>query len=607
MGLVIVAWTMLAAAHIGLGLVVFKAFGATPRRCEDIFYLFWTGWGVTIAGLTTWNLFWPCDGVAFAFFGLVGATGLAFFWRALLPLVGPEVRRAGFWCAAVCAAAIALLWANEAIWTPLLYDSGLYHFSAIRWARSFAAVPGLGNLHDRLAFNQSSLLYVAMLGWGPWKGHAHGIQNSLLLTIWFAQGAWSFVRLCERDRPGKEAEFFRVVLTCGALAYTAVFPFTASPSPDAVAMLVGAVLISALAELLFTQEQFLPAFVVLMACVGVLVKLTLAPLGLAAVACAFAAIGSRAGGSRRQAPGLSRLPPDEKVMSRSAASPGVSARRFLIRAAIIAILVCGPWLIRGVILSGYLFFPATLGAVPVEWRMSESAVKNQRDWIIAGARSPGANPEEVLGNWNWLGPWWARMCRPSYRMLVVGPLVLFVIACAAAVAARLTREKRARPPASAWLLIGPPLVAAVFWFFSAPACRFAGLAFWMLAAGAMLLFLREFPGERARRYVPATVCAVVAAATLAGLHASADLAHLRPRPPGPEGGFYPVPRVQLRYTRRLPDSTCMFRHQGCTSTACRRSSNAGTPLCLALPILIRGCAFGKRAISNADSFSKITL
>ena len=547
MGLIIGAAVMLSAAHVGLGLIVFKAFGAAPRRCEDVFYLFWTGWAVTIAGLTAWNLFLPCDGVSFGFFGLVGVVGLAFFGRTLLSLVRPEVRRVRSQCVAVCTVAIALFWVNQAIGVPMAYDSGLYHFSAIRWARSFAAVPGLGNLHDRLAFNQSSFLYVAMLGWGPWKGHAHGIQNALLLTWLFAQGAWSSVRLFERDGRGKEADFFRVLLTSGALAYTAVFPYIASPSPDAVAMLLGAVLMSALVELVFTQEQYLPAFLVLMACAGVLVKLTLAPLGLAAVACVFAAKFSKTGESRPLAAGLPGLPPDEKLESGNAANPGVSARRFLISAAVIAVLVCVPWLIRGVILSGYLFYPmTTVGAIPVPWRMSESAVQSQKDWILAAARSPGANPQEVLGNWNWLGPWWARMCRPSEGMLVLGPLAVFLLACAAALAARLARDRRSRPRATAWLIIGPPLLAAVFWFFRGPDCRFAGLAFWMLAAGGIILFMREFTRERVPRYIPAAVCAAVAAATLAGLYASTDLANLRPWPSGPEGGFYPVPTAQLR-------------------------------------------------------------
>jgi len=576
MGLIIVAWLMLAAAHVGLGLVVFKAFRVTPRRCEDIFYLFWTGWGVTIAGLTAWNLFWPCDGAAFAFFGLVGAVGLAFFGSTLLSLVGPEVRRADFWCAAVCAALFALLWANEAIGVPMLYDSGLYHFSAIRWAGSFAAVPGLGNLHDRLAFNQSSFLYVAMLGWGPWKGHAHGIPNSLLLAVWFAQGSWSFAQLLRRDGRSQEADFFRVLLTCGALAYTAVFPYIASPSPDAVGMLVGAVLMSALVELAFTQEQFLPAFVVLMACVGVLVKLTMAPLGLAAVACVFASKSPRRGRYRGLTAGLSCPPPNEKLNSRKAATPGVSARRFLIQAAIVGILVCGPWLVRGVILSGYLFYPmTTLGGIPVEWRMSESAVKSQKDWILAAARSPGTNVEEVLGNWNWLRPWWGKVCRPSERMLIVGPLLVFLLVCAAALATRLSRDRWSRPPANAWLMIGPPLMAIGFWFFWGPDCRFAGLAFWMLAAVAIVLWMREFPGEPAGGYVPIAVCAAVAAATLAGLQASANLANLRPWPPGPEGGFYPVPRVQLRvYSTAsklkvyVPESAFVDSYGGLTLDRC---------------------------------------
>jgi hypothetical protein len=47
--------------------------------------------------------------------------------------------------------------ASRSMRPPTNGDSGEYHFNTIRWINAFPIVPGLGNLHGRLAFNQSFL------------------------------------------------------------------------------------------------------------------------------------------------------------------------------------------------------------------------------------------------------------------------------------------------------------------------------------------------------------------------------------------------------------------------------------------------------------------
>ena len=49
------------------------------------------------------------------------------------------------------------------------YDTGLYHAQSIRWIEEYGVVPGLGNLHSRLAYNSaafalSALYSMAFLG-----------------------------------------------------------------------------------------------------------------------------------------------------------------------------------------------------------------------------------------------------------------------------------------------------------------------------------------------------------------------------------------------------------------------------------------------------------
>lgn len=51
------------------------------------------------------------------------------------------------------------------IWTaqdPMHYDTGLYHAQAIHWIEDYGVVPGLGNLHNRLAYNSAFMPFQAL-------------------------------------------------------------------------------------------------------------------------------------------------------------------------------------------------------------------------------------------------------------------------------------------------------------------------------------------------------------------------------------------------------------------------------------------------------------
>ena len=51
--------------------------------------------------------------------------------------------------------ALFLMWAYFTSRGYLLYDSDLYHGQSIRWIEEYGVVKGLGNLHERFAYNSS--------------------------------------------------------------------------------------------------------------------------------------------------------------------------------------------------------------------------------------------------------------------------------------------------------------------------------------------------------------------------------------------------------------------------------------------------------------------
>jgi len=82
----------------------------------------------------------------------------------------------------------------------------------------------------------------------------------------------------------------------------------------------------------------------------------------------------------------------------------------------------------------------------------------------------------------------------------------------------------------------PALGVLLFWFVTAPDPRFAGALFWYMAAGSL-----SVAGAR--------TCSSRKALTVSGLSLMVTILLTLPRSkiirPGPDGGFYPIPQVQV--------------------------------------------------------------
>ncbi|MDE7231701.1 MAG: hypothetical protein K2N37_01295, partial [Lachnospiraceae bacterium] len=119
------------------------------------------------------SLFYKVAGIACTILGLAGIV-IVVVWAygeirrrkkwTLFP--GCEGKRLELWriAALLLAFVFTLLWTTQ---SPEQYDTGLYHAQAIRWIEDYGVVPGLGNLHMRLAYNSAfmSLQALFSLGW----------------------------------------------------------------------------------------------------------------------------------------------------------------------------------------------------------------------------------------------------------------------------------------------------------------------------------------------------------------------------------------------------------------------------------------------------------
>ena len=166
-------------------------------------------------------------------------------------------------------------------------------------------------------------------------------------------------------------------------------------------------------------------------------------------------------------------------------------RRLVVMAALATILL-STWMGRGVLLSGYPFFPSSALAMPVPWRMPVKQVNSFRGVIVAWARDPDpANIKRALRTWRWL-PGWIERAHASINQLIWPAQVGLAGCVALAVAAAMERSLRGNFK-NLLMLAAPLFVHSTFWFLTVPEPKYFALAAWFFAICPALVFLNQGP------------------------------------------------------------------------------------------------------------------
>ena len=154
---------------------------------EKPFYLIWLGWAITLFLLQTLNLFFPINLFSSIPFLLLGTIlAIVFFENEIRKQKAFTFSRIYLVLLVLTTIWIAVL----SMSSPTIFDDGLYHFNSIRWLNEYPIVLGLGNLHSRLAFNQSFFAYAAYLNLYPLFNHGYNLANSFLLLVLLAECLW---------------------------------------------------------------------------------------------------------------------------------------------------------------------------------------------------------------------------------------------------------------------------------------------------------------------------------------------------------------------------------------------------------------------------------
>lgn len=384
-------------------------------------------------------------------------------------------------------ALVVIFWSLRAMTTPLMYDSGLYHFGVIRWLNEYPIVPGVGNLHWRLALNQSYFFFSALLNIDPFwdKGYAAASLFLLSLTaLTVSELVVSFVQ-------SKAWRWFFWGLLFSYLSLLS--RLIANPLPDTAISLLEIIIFLLLYRNLVettlcpTERQRTGVLLAFLCLTIVTIKLSSMAFALGSLILVLIDLLRR------------RCDPDLLNLV----------------AKILAILLIFTFvhLGRGYLMSGAPLFPSPIGGLwSLPWSVDAGMAQNESNLIYAWAKQPGVtSPGEVNSSFSWFPAWFAGLPSTVWFMFVSGTGMLLTVCLVSLKYKQSTEIKNIR-------LLGIPILMGLsFWFFTAPDVRFLGAVITLYFVWALMMMtvcVRPIIESTQRQYFLSSRFIIIAAVFL---------------------------------------------------------------------------------------------
>jgi len=459
--LILFIWLVLWALLCGVGLLFFGLIGFSRRHAEDYLNSFWVGWCFLLFILQLWHLFFPVDRLIVVIIALAGVFGLFCSRRGIIEIL--KITPGFGWVLFFLILMMLFPVANGALLPSRGYDDGcLYGMQITRWFNQYPVVPGLANLHGRLAFNSSYFLYTAFLN--VIYENFYRLANGLLYLGFLLQAGLGILRIFYAKKAVKLGWLFQALLISPLLIIDRRIDFSLLSS-DIPVYFVGMLTAIGLLDLLENKgrdnglDERRKLFYIFTLCLaGITLKLTFFAMGVTTM-----------------------------VIGGLLTKPGKS---ILARISILTIAVILPWVTRSIIMSGYPFYPVPIFPFTVEWRVPLASVKAQIASIVSFARTPGIlNWSKTLNDYSWLKFWWAQRCAFSFVSMFL-PLYLAVLGLLGMFCSRCINAKPVLGR-KVYLFLLPAAINLVYWFFSAPSIRFCGATFFVLGMGILAAGIYE--------------------------------------------------------------------------------------------------------------------
>lgn len=322
------------------------------------------------------------------------------------------------------------------------YDTGLYHAQSIRWIEEYGVVPGLGNLHSRLAYNSAAFSLTALYSMAFLGGQSYHVCAGFLCFV-LALVCGEALTKARSTKP-LLSDLARIM---GVYYLLNIYDEMVSPASDYFMVLLVFFIVIRWLELVERGEKdYLPyALLCLLAVVVLTVKLSGALILLLAFKPAVMMI-------------------KERRKKETAVFLGLG------------LLAAAPFFVRNVILSGWLVYPFTsIDLFAFDFKIPKSVADYDAREIQVWGRgySDVERYAEPIGRWL---PGWVRSLDGTDRVflaLAVSGILILALLCVYA----LVRKKREM--AGALFVEGTITACFLFWLLSAPLVRYGCVFLWL--------------------------------------------------------------------------------------------------------------------------------
>ena len=357
-------------------------------------------------------------------------------------------------------------------------DTGIYHAQAIRIIEEYGIIKGLGNFQLHFAYNSSYLALCALFTLSFVLPFALHTMTGFIMALFTCYAACGLMKWT--SRASHTADMARLAIIIYGIT---VLEYLQSPATDYGAMymvlyIMCAWITQAVEKKDDSEDIPVYGYLAVLSIFTVSMKLSAAALVVLAVL------------------------PFILLVKKKMAKETVS---FIL----IGFLSFLPYLVRNVIISGWILYPAeAIDLFNVVWKVPAEYMKFDADQIKVWGRElqDTMSVEEgiTVGISDWLPIWWEK--KRFYEKL----LLVFQVAGAGAVLLNLfIRKVRKKIRADVAMFYIAVFINIAMWFFTAPFIRY-GLAFLMLLpiCAAMDLAENIFKGKTFLRFVMVAIAVV---------------------------------------------------------------------------------------------------
>ena len=358
------------------------------------------------------------------------------------------------WIEKLLVCGLIILWAYFTSVGYMHYDSDLYHAQSIRWIEEYGVVKGLGNLHNRLAYNSSIFAVTALYSMKFLLGQSlHTVCGfmALLLNVSVLD-----ILKCIKNKKLEMSDYVRIA----ALYYlTIIYDEVVSPASDYPIMCTVFFIVLVWAELAERKEKSIVPYALL--CVGcvyaISLKLTAGLILVLLIKPAYVLIKQK------------------------------KVKDIFLYIAMGCIVIC-PWFIRNVIISGYLIYPfPAVDIFSFEWKIDPLvAAIDAAEIKIWGKGLYNAAALDVPMS-VWIGNWFNTMLSTTEKLIILADVVC-IFAGVLTIVILLIKRKWEHAD---WILMEiMTIVCYLFWQTSAPLFRY-GYAYTLLLIVLTFGFLQQ--------------------------------------------------------------------------------------------------------------------